>query len=82
MEVKKMEQIIFLLVCLVVFFVGLGVLVRGIAGQRGAHAYTHMWQNLGRSVARFIRWTLRQHWQFWLGFVIGAITVYLYMSPP
>ena len=82
---QALQFYITVVICLILMVVAVGILVRGIAGPQGHAAYNRFWgralHQFGRQAVRFVRWTLRNHWQFWLGFVVGAIFIYLIMSP-
>jgi hypothetical protein len=60
----------------------LGFIIRYFGGQHAHQRYNHgLWQmatHLVRQVFHGVGWTLRRHWQFWLGMgIMFALIVFL-----
>lgn len=93
-ERNDMETIftLFLPVAVIILclLAGTGILIRGALGPKAASLYTGAITGtmtfLGRQFGHFCRhrvfpfmvWTLRTHWQFWLGVVVGILVTLVF----
>jgi hypothetical protein len=71
-------------VVLLILVVAVGFLIKGVFGPAAAVAYTKSVRGvavfIGRHLIRFLRWTLANHWQFWLGFVVGVFAMLYFLG--